>query len=122
MLSPRLDTSSWLKSDIENGLDAETKLGTGRYSEEYKIIDFIANELITIYSVINFTLHPTIKDIRPIMWVNYGQKNNRYSVNIKYTSVLNISDFINYNNLDNILFDLLDTQRYNLKHKNFWSG
>jgi len=39
------------------------------------------------------SLHPSIIDIRPILWVNYGTNKSKYSVNLRYTSYLDISEF-----------------------------
>lgn len=43
-----------------------------QFSEQFKIQEFIANELTKLYKNIELNLHPSIVDIRAILWVNYG--------------------------------------------------
>ncbi len=63
-------------------------------SEIFKIQTYVAEELILRYNQIKFSLHHTIKDIRPFLWVNYKLSNmNTFSVYNKYTSIVDISEF-----------------------------
>ena len=72
------------------------------HSEQFQIQEFIANELIKMSNYIEFSLHSSIIDIRPILWVNYGTSFSKYKVDIKYTSYLDISDFRVAKKLENI--------------------
>jgi len=72
------------------------------HSEQFQIQEFIANELIKMYEHIEFCLHPSIIDIRPILWVNYGTDLPKYKIDVKYTSYVDISDFRSAEKLEDI--------------------
>ena len=71
-------------------------------SERFEISTFLAGQLAKQYSSIRFALAPTVSDIRPFLWHNYGHENGRYSVDIRYTSFLDISDFANASCLEDV--------------------
>jgi len=48
-------------------------------------------------------LHPNLIDTRGFLWVNYGTNKPKYKVTNQYTTYLNIKDFIDPDNIDNIL-------------------
>jgi len=74
-----------------------------RYSEEFKIQEFVAESLINSFKSIFFKLHPYITDIRPFLWVNFhSSQEKKYSANIRYTSVVCLDDFRNIDNLNEI--------------------
>ncbi len=63
-------------------------------SEQFRLSEFVAEELIEKYRNLEVALHPTILDIRSFLWVNYGKENlPKYVPDIRYTSYLDISDF-----------------------------
>lgn len=62
-------------------------------SERFKIQEFVAGELLCMYEGIRISLHPFIDDIRPFLWVNYGQPGPKYRMELRYTSYVDISDF-----------------------------
>lgn len=62
-------------------------------SEQFKIQEFIAEELTNLYSSIALSLHPSIVDIRAFLWINYGEKKPHYKPDVRYTTYLDISDF-----------------------------
>jgi len=64
-----------------------------RISERYEIATFIVAALTEKYEAIEFALAPSIDDVRPFLWYNYGQETGRFTVDVRYTSYLNISDF-----------------------------
>jgi len=71
-------------------------------SERFRISTFIAEVLPKIYDTVHLTFHPSIVDIRPFLWVNYGTKLPRYRISVRYTSYLNIENFHQAENLENI--------------------
>jgi hypothetical protein len=71
-------------------------------SEQFDITTFLAEELARVYKSVHMQLHPTITDIRPFLWFNYGADAPKYSVDIRYTSYLNIEDFSSAGKLENI--------------------
>ena len=71
-------------------------------SEQFKIQEFIANELINLYESIEISLHASIVDIRPFLWVNYGTSLPKYISDIRYTSYIDISDFKSAKKLEDI--------------------
>jgi len=62
-------------------------------SEQFQIQEFIFTEILYKYENITLNFHPSIIDIRPILWVNYGLSLDKYAVELRYTSYVNISDF-----------------------------
>ena len=74
-----------------------------RYSEQFKIQQYVAEFLMRNYRSISISLHQDISDIRPFLWVNYGQDKSKYKVDIRYTSLLDIHDFSRDLNLNNIV-------------------
>jgi len=71
-------------------------------SERFRISTFIAEELAKIYDTVHLTFHPSIVDIRPFLWVNYGTELPRYRISVRYTSYLNIENFHQAENLEDI--------------------
>lgn len=76
---------------VYNGIffiDRTKKRSTGTRAEQFEITEFAIKELNKLYNTIVMTLHPKINDIRPFLWYNYNSKNNKFFINIKYTSYL----------------------------------
>lgn len=73
-----------------------------RMSEHFRITECVAETLPTVYKKIEMALAPSAIDIRPFLWVNYGTDAPKYKADIRYTSILDISDFSKSNKLDNI--------------------
>lgn len=71
-------------------------------SEQFQIQEAVAHILIERYRSIHITLHPSIVDIRPFLWVNYGTDLPKYTVGIRYTSYVDISDFPSSTRLEDI--------------------
>jgi len=71
-------------------------------SEQFEISSFVAEELARIYKCVNMQLHPTIVDIRPFLWYNYGSDDHKYTVDLRYTSYLSIEDFSGAEKLEDI--------------------
>ena len=81
-------------------------------SEQFKIQEFIANELPMLYESIEISFHPSIVDVRPFLWVNYGTEITKYIPDIRYTSYINISDFQNSQKLEDIsIYNKASTSR-----------
>jgi hypothetical protein len=71
-------------------------------SERHEIASFIAAALAERYQRIEFALAPSINDVRPFLWHNYGQEHGCYNVDVRYTSYLAIGDFASAQHLDGI--------------------
>ena len=71
-------------------------------SEQFDISSFMAEELARIYKSVNMQLHPTIIDIRPFLWFNYGADGPKYTLDLRYTAYLNIEDFSSAKKLEDI--------------------
>lgn len=72
------------------------------HSEQFRIASYIAQELTSLYEGLELSLHPSIVDIRPFLWVNYGTGLPMYQPDIRYTSHVDISDFAGANDLADI--------------------
>jgi hypothetical protein len=83
-----------------------------QFSEQFKIQEFIANELAKHYKNIELSLHPSMVDIRAILWVNYGTELPTYQADIRYTSYIDISDFKTSKKLEDIsIYNKASTSR-----------
>jgi len=83
-----------------------------QFSEQFKIQEFIANELAKHYKNIELSLHPSIVDVRAILWVNYGTELPKYQPDIRYTSYIDISDFRTSKKLEDIsIYNKASTSR-----------
>lgn len=71
-------------------------------SEQFDISTFIAEELAGVYKTVHMQLHPSIIDMRPFLWFNYGMDAPKYNIDIRYTSYLNIEDFSHAGKLEDI--------------------
>ena len=79
--------------------------GQGRaqqISERHEIATFIVGALADRYEAVEFAMAPSIDDIRPFLWHNYGQETGRFSVDVRYTSYLSIADFASAKRLEDI--------------------
>ena len=83
-----------------------------QFSEQFKIQAFIAEELSNMYQNIEISLHPSIVDVRAFLWVNYGENNSQYKSNIRYTTLIDISDFKDSKKLEDIsIYNKASTSR-----------
>jgi len=71
-------------------------------SDQFRISEFIANELVRKYKSIELSFHPAIKDIRSFLWVNYGTEKPQYKPDVRYTCYVDISDFAKAAKLEDI--------------------
>jgi hypothetical protein len=71
-------------------------------SEQLEIATFVAEELAGLYKTVHMQLHPSIMDMRPFLWFNYGTDAPTYKIDIRYTSCVNIEDFSNAEKLEDI--------------------
>lgn len=71
-------------------------------SERFELASFIAEWMATAYSTIEFALPPSVIDIRPFTWFNYGQDTNRYGADVRYTSILEIGDFATAEKMEDV--------------------
>tara|TARA_Y100001978_G_scaffold58838_1_gene52998 strand:+ start:14440 stop:15426 length:987 start_codon:yes stop_codon:yes gene_type:complete len=92
-------------------------------SERFSITNFIINKLTQFYDSLNFQLSPNFIDIRPFLWHNYGEECSRkFSVDIRYTSYLNIEKFkspdlfSNQSLLNNLSSSRRQQIRYSIKN------
>lgn len=74
-----------------------------RISEQFDLATFIVGALSSLYQNISFALAPSISDIRPFLWHNYGGGYGRYSVDVRYTSYLEIADHKSGERLENMI-------------------
>ena len=87
-------------SGIMFNLD-DSRLETKKRSDEFKITEFVIENIIKKYKKIEFQLSPFFTDIRPFQWYNYNRKGKKkFHIDVKYTSHLNyleqnLNDFTN---------------------------
>ena len=75
-----------------------TRIETKRRSEEFKILEFIIENLTKKFKKIDIQLSPELHDIRPFQWFNYHKKLKKFEIETKFTSYIKISnkDFKNF--------------------------
>lgn len=71
-------------------------------SEKFRITTFVAEKLPGFYRDVHMVLHPTVVDIRPFLWVNYGTDLPKYLASVRYTSYVSIEDFHHAESLEDI--------------------
>jgi len=63
------------------------------YSDRYRINEFVAEELPARYATVEFQLPPSEVDIRAYQWYRYGEEAPKYAIDVRYTSVIDITGF-----------------------------
>lgn len=63
-----------------------------RLSEENRILTFCAEFLHDHYEEVFITLPPELIDIRPFLWVNYGEEGKHFHVDIRFTSYIPLNE------------------------------
>ena len=71
-------------------------------SEQFRIMTCIADELPKIYKHVAMRLVPSIIDVRPFQWYNYGTDLPKYVPSIYYTSYVNIQELALKQKLEDI--------------------
>jgi hypothetical protein len=105
---------------IHNGiffnLDSKRILAKVR-EDEFQITNFIIENLVKKYDKIFLSLDPSIKDVRPFQWYNYGEPKQKFNIEIKYTSILDLKEMdSNLKDDDLILFKNLEpVRRYSVR-------
>lgn len=67
-------------------------------SEQFRITAYLAKELPNVYKNVFMSLHPSIIDIRPFLWHNYNANGPKYNVDIRYTSMIDLTNHSNNSN------------------------
>jgi len=82
-------------------------------NERFEITEFVIDWLSSKYSHIELALSPQFEDIRPFLWHNYHSlnKSEKFTVDVRYTSYLNISDINSSEFLKNPFFKRMNTLR-----------
>ncbi len=61
------------------------------HSEAFQMTAFVVGQLTREYRTISVRLHPTLADIRPFLWHNYGGAGPMFELSLRYTSVLSLA-------------------------------
>ena len=85
-------------------------------SDSFVLLTELSNYLEKNYKKISFCLSPSIKDIRPFKWHNYGEKDRRYQIEVRYTTQIVLDESIMNSKSGNNLFGNLEpVRRYSLR-------
>jgi len=84
------------------GPELKDKNQSQKFSDRFRITQFIAEELTRIYDTVELSLDPSIVDIRPFQWVNYDTSLPKYELDIRYTSYINIHNLCSSQNYKDI--------------------
>jgi len=74
---------------IYNGIMFDESVTT-RF-ERFKLTEFIINELIQKYNKLEMQLSPQFEDLRPFLWHNYHNSGKKFTINLRYTSYIDLS-------------------------------
>lgn len=64
-----------------------TQVESDRFAASVYLIDKLTN----MYDGMEVRLSPAMQDIRPMLWHNYGTSKPQFDVNVRYTSILDIT-------------------------------
>lgn len=64
-----------------------------KLSEEFKVQQAVGEFVANNYSSAKITLHYSIKDVRPLLWVNYHSEGPNFHPDIRYTSLIDLDEF-----------------------------
>ena len=78
------------------------------------LLDSIITFLVSKFKKFNFSLHPSIKDIRPFDWYRYNEKTEKFIIKIKYTGILKTEDYLNF---EDYLKNIRSVRRQEYKKK-----
>ncbi len=60
-------------------------------SENFRILIAILRNLTSTYNDVAFACAPSVSDLRPVLWHNYGTNGSKFDLTLRYTSFLNIA-------------------------------
>ena len=81
-------------------------------SERFDITNAILDYITINYNKIHWALSVQIEDMRPFLWYNYGKEHDRFELDLRYTSYLDISSLSSFKYEEQTqLFKSLDTVR-----------
>lgn len=61
-------------------------------SAKFDIYQSVVEQLPNFFHTIKFTFSPSLVDMRPFLWFNYGaEEKSKYSINVRYTSIIDCS-------------------------------
>ena len=84
--------------------------------ENHNVLTEICDYLDKNFSEIDFSLSPSIKDIRAFQWHNYGLKGRKFRIEISYTSKILLDDSLSSLDSTKKLFKSLEpVRRYSIR-------
>lgn len=85
-------------------------------SDSHIITREVCSYLERNFKSIRFNLSPTINDIRPFQWHNFGNDGRKYKIGIRYTSKLKLDNsLITKENGENLFNNLEPIRRYSIR-------
>jgi len=85
-------------------------------NQKFEVLNLFKDFLTDNYKNINLTLSPNVNDIRPFQWHNYHQKKNKFKIDVKYTSFLDLKKLNEKNYEGSKLFlNFNENRKRNLK-------
>ena len=66
-------------------------------TRQIKILSSLLDMLEDIYPYHSFCLHPSLSDLRPFQWHNYGNRDKaRYSISLAYSGIIDLTQYSDY--------------------------
>lgn len=95
--------------------DFEVQKNHKFYKKYSELILYLCNVLKNEFKKCEISLHHSIHDLRAFQWFNYNQKKESVKILIKYTGILHLN---NYKNFENYLNEVRAVRRQEYKKNN----
>lgn len=73
-------------------------VGPSKISSNLRTTQSLLQHLNQLYPCHSLCLHPSVNDMRAFQWYNYHQDNNKYSIDLAYTGIVNLSEHLTFSN------------------------
>ena len=85
---------------------------TQAQTEEFRFSAAAIHHLLKTYKTIHLGLSPEIRDMRPFLWHNYGLEKEKFDLELRYTSFVDLQDAgTNHNLHDNVIYQRANKSR-----------
>lgn len=96
--------------------DLATFSKVNKFNTTFGALELFSNWLSKFDNFVEIDLLPSITDVRPFLWEGYhSEAGPKFSVNVRYTSILKISDGTDKFNREYLASNLSKVRRYSLK-------
>ncbi len=69
-----------------------------QFAEQFRTISALTRDLTTRYRSMSFQTHPSLTDIRPLLWHNYGTNLAKFCCTPRFTTIISLSTSCEFGN------------------------